>query len=160
VFYTILGLGDSNYSKYQGAPRFLDDALHKLGATSFYQRGEADEATSLELVVEPWIAGAVPAVESQYKKLRALGPDIVGELLTPVAMTLKQTTEVVKQEVLHQTTWATLSSKKLILESTEKQVYEVELVTDKEVSKSLIDVGSSFSLYPQNSDEDVDFILS
>jgi methionine synthase reductase len=62
VFYTILGLGDSNYSKYQGAPRFLDDALHRLGGTSFYKRGEADEATSLEIVVEPWIAGVVPAV--------------------------------------------------------------------------------------------------
>lgn len=24
VSYTILGLGDSNYSKFQGAPRFLD----------------------------------------------------------------------------------------------------------------------------------------
>jgi sulfite reductase alpha subunit-like flavoprotein len=27
VFYTILGLGDSNYSKYQGTPRYLDTCL-------------------------------------------------------------------------------------------------------------------------------------
>ena len=26
-----------------------------LGATSFFERTEADEATSLELVIEPWL---------------------------------------------------------------------------------------------------------
>ena len=55
VFYTVLGLGDSNYSKYQGAPRFLDARLKMLGATCFSPRVEADEATSLEVVIEPWL---------------------------------------------------------------------------------------------------------
>lgn len=63
VFYTILGLGDSNYSKYQGAPRFLDHALKSLGAQSFYPKGEADEATSLEIVVEPWLQGLPQALK-------------------------------------------------------------------------------------------------
>ena len=55
ITYTVLGLGDSNYSKYQGAPRFLDQRVRMLGANSFSQRTEADEATSLELVIEPWL---------------------------------------------------------------------------------------------------------
>jgi uncharacterized membrane protein YkoI len=71
-----------------------------------------------------------------------LSTGVVAELLTPVAMTIKQAE--VKQEILHQTTWATLTSSKLILESSGKQVYEIELVTDKDISRSLIDVGSSF----------------
>ena len=57
VYFTLLGLGDSNYSKYQGNPRWVWDSLIQLGARSWYKRGEADEATSLELVVEPWIEG-------------------------------------------------------------------------------------------------------
>lgn len=158
VFYTILGLGDSNYSKYQGAPRFLDDALNRLGATTFYKRGEADEATSLELVVEPWVESAIPAIVSQYKKLSIMSPSSVAELLTPVTLAVR-TTET-KQEVLHLTTWATLSASKLILDDAGKQVYEITLVTEKDISRDLIEVGSSFSLYPQNSDKDVDFILT
>ncbi len=55
VFYTILGLGDSNYSKYQYIPRQIDEYLSKLGAAKFYTKGEADEAYGLENVVEPWI---------------------------------------------------------------------------------------------------------
>ena len=55
VFYTVLGLGSSDYSKYQGAPRFLDTRLKMLGASSFHPRAEADEATSLETVIEPWL---------------------------------------------------------------------------------------------------------
>ena len=55
VFYTVLGLGDSNYSKFQGAPRYLDQRVKMLGATQFKQRTEADDATSLELVIEPWL---------------------------------------------------------------------------------------------------------
>ena len=31
--------------------------MKQLGAKSFYKKGEADEATSLELVVEPWLEG-------------------------------------------------------------------------------------------------------
>ena len=63
VYYTILGLGDSNYSKFQGTPRYIDSTMSKLGAHKFYHRGEADEATSLELVVEPWLEGVWSAIE-------------------------------------------------------------------------------------------------
>ena len=84
VFYTILGLGDSNYSKFQGAPRYLEATLAKLGAQKFYIRGEADEATSLELVVEPWLEGVWTAIDKEFKKIKFLSTEKVKELLTPV----------------------------------------------------------------------------
>ena len=37
--------------------------MKQLGAQDFYYRAEADEATSLELVVEPWLEGLPDAVE-------------------------------------------------------------------------------------------------
>lgn len=55
IYYTILGLGDTNYSKFQGAPRYLDARVKMLGATCFKPRTEADEATSLEIFIEPWL---------------------------------------------------------------------------------------------------------
>ena len=84
VFYTILGLGDSNYSKYQGTPRYLDTCLQKLSAHKFYARGEADEATSLELVVEPWLEGVIPAIKAEVDRLKKLPKETIKEMLTPI----------------------------------------------------------------------------
>lgn len=69
VFYTILGLGDSNYSKYQYIPRQIDEFLTKLGAGKFYPKGEADEAYGLESVVEPWITNLYPTLDSFLQTL-------------------------------------------------------------------------------------------
>ena len=71
VYYTVLGLGDSNYTKYQAVPRLVDDGLHKIGAKKFYARGEADDAYGLEIVVEPWIDGLYPVLEKLYKEINA-----------------------------------------------------------------------------------------
>lgn len=57
VFYTMLGLGSTDYSKYQYIPRFIEQKMDLLGAQKFYHRGEADDATGLESVVEPWLEG-------------------------------------------------------------------------------------------------------
>lgn len=57
VYYCMLGLGSSDYSKYQAVPRFIVQKLAILGANTFYYNGEADDGTSLELVVEPWLEG-------------------------------------------------------------------------------------------------------
>lgn len=88
VFYTVLGLGDSNYSKYQGAPRFLDARLQMLGATCFSPRVEADEATSLELVIEPWLETIGGILSTQALKVRQMADEEVAKRLktsTPAA---------------------------------------------------------------------------
>ena len=70
VYYTVLGLGDSNYTKYQFIPKQVDDCLSKLGAVKFYNRGEADDAYGLEIVVEPWIEALYPILENLVKKIK------------------------------------------------------------------------------------------
>lgn len=57
VRFTLLGLGDSNYDNYMGAPRLLLRRLLEMGASTFYACGEADEERGLEEFVEPWIDG-------------------------------------------------------------------------------------------------------
>ena len=47
----------------------------------------------------------------------------------------------------------------MILDDGTRQIFEVTIETDKEVSKDLIDVGSSFSIYPQNTIEDAELVL-
>ena len=49
--------------------------MKQLGAVPFYYRGEADDATSLELVVEPWIGGIDGALEEVHAKINALTQD-------------------------------------------------------------------------------------
>lgn len=72
VYYTILGLGDSNYSKFQYIPRQLDEYLTKLGAGKFYPKSEADEAYGLESVVEPWISNLYDSLKSFIQTLTSL----------------------------------------------------------------------------------------
>jgi len=52
--FALLGLGDSNYSTYQGAPKKLEKFLLNLGAKKILETGAADDQVGLELVVEPW----------------------------------------------------------------------------------------------------------
>ncbi|KAJ9466607.1 putative methionine synthase reductase [Diplonema papillatum] len=55
VRFGVLGLGDQNYNCFCGFGRDLDVRLGELGGQRFVERGEADEAVGLEIVVEPWI---------------------------------------------------------------------------------------------------------
>ncbi|KAA8494937.1 Methionine synthase reductase [Porphyridium purpureum] len=55
--YCILGLGDTNFENFCNSARRIDKALLQAGAENVYLRGEADDGTGLEEVVEPWIDG-------------------------------------------------------------------------------------------------------
>ena len=48
IRYAILGLGDTNYSKYQNVPKKLDAKLSEFGAVKVFKRGEVDEQQGLE----------------------------------------------------------------------------------------------------------------
>jgi len=52
-----------------------------LGATQFKERTEADEATSLELVIEPWLETIGNELAEQLKKVREISEDDCQKLL-------------------------------------------------------------------------------
>ena len=55
--------------------------MKQLGAQPFYYRGEADDATSLELVVEPWLEGIAGALEEMHGKVDTMSKEEVEVLL-------------------------------------------------------------------------------
>ncbi len=63
VKYTVLGLGDTNYSNFCAMGKFFDSAFKRLGAKRFHDFGMADDATGIDEVVEPWRSGLIPALE-------------------------------------------------------------------------------------------------
>ncbi|XP_067687349.1 methionine synthase reductase-like [Haliotis asinina] len=64
LHYTLLGLGDSNYTNFCNCGKTLDRRLEDLGAVRFYNSGWADDAVGLEVVVEPWIDGLWAALRT------------------------------------------------------------------------------------------------
>ncbi|XP_060079890.1 methionine synthase reductase-like isoform X2 [Ylistrum balloti] len=60
--YALLGLGDSNYTNFCNAGKTLDRRLEELGAKRFYPSGWGDDAVGLEVAVEPWMEGVIPAL--------------------------------------------------------------------------------------------------
>ncbi|KAI8373390.1 hypothetical protein EDC96DRAFT_605898 [Choanephora cucurbitarum] len=53
--FTVLGLGDSNYSNFNNTGKKLEKKFKELGATVFYEKALADDAEGLENTVDPWI---------------------------------------------------------------------------------------------------------
>lgn len=71
--YAVLGLGDTNYENFCRTGKRVDSLLAKLGATSFYKRGDADDGTGLENVVEPWLESlwtTLGEISSSFKNNR------------------------------------------------------------------------------------------
>ncbi|KAI9141284.1 hypothetical protein BKA69DRAFT_1124931 [Paraphysoderma sedebokerense] len=63
--FTVLGLGDTNYSNFCNTAKRIQKRFLELGCTQFYECAFADDATGLEPTVDPWIAGlwdALPRV--------------------------------------------------------------------------------------------------
>lgn len=62
LWYSVLGLGDTNYDKFCNMGKSIDKRLSELGAERFLDLHCADEATGLEEVVEEWKDGVVAAL--------------------------------------------------------------------------------------------------
>ena len=57
LHFTILGLGDSNYTKYQNVSRTIQKRFIDAGAQLFYDSAEADEVNGIEDILDTWIDG-------------------------------------------------------------------------------------------------------
>ncbi|KAJ3076851.1 hypothetical protein HDU98_011712 [Podochytrium sp. JEL0797] len=63
--FTVLALGDTNYSNFCQTGKRIERRLIELGATTFLPKGLADDATGLEAVIDPWMAklwGILPSL--------------------------------------------------------------------------------------------------
>lgn len=67
--FSLIGLGDTNYTTYQGNPRRLKTLMTSLGATTFHPVLEVDEVLGIENQVETWL---VPMWRSLFSTLNAL----------------------------------------------------------------------------------------
>ncbi|KAK5980782.1 Methionine synthase reductase [Trichostrongylus colubriformis] len=92
--YALLGLGDSNYSTYQGAPDRIDSRLRVLGATPIVERGRADDQVGLELVVEPWIEKLFQVLVKRFN----LNPEVLQRLSAKVEIAPKREVEAKPDE--------------------------------------------------------------
>jgi len=63
--YSILGLGDTNYTNFCNCPKEFHKRLRELGANTFYEPGWADDGIGLDIVCDPWIEGLWPALSKQ-----------------------------------------------------------------------------------------------
>ena len=57
--------------------------MELLGAKKYYHRGEADDATSLELVVEPWLEGLHQEMRAMWDQIRLFESQRLAEILKP-----------------------------------------------------------------------------
>nr|XP_002741834.2 PREDICTED: methionine synthase reductase-like [Saccoglossus kowalevskii] len=80
--YTLLGLGDSNYSNFCNNGKNFDKRLNDLGGQRFYPSGFADDAVGLEIVVEPWIEGLWKALRQELKMDHSNHDDVQTENLS------------------------------------------------------------------------------
>ncbi|KAF9586089.1 hypothetical protein BGW38_009842 [Lunasporangiospora selenospora] len=90
--YAILGLGDTNYDNFCQTAKKLDTRLQDLGASSFYARGLADDATGLEETVDPWIKNLWPVLAHQVISVPTIH-DLPLPHLTP------QETHIIKEKI-------------------------------------------------------------
>ncbi|XP_045594122.1 methionine synthase reductase [Procambarus clarkii] len=72
--YTVLGLGDTNYTHFCNFGKTIDQKLQALGGNRFYACGWADDGTGLEIVIEPWIEGLIPTLKTFLTKREVSRP--------------------------------------------------------------------------------------
>ncbi|KAK3882716.1 hypothetical protein Pcinc_012922 [Petrolisthes cinctipes] len=70
LYYTVLGLGDTNYTNFCNFGKTVDQKLCSLGAKRFYECGWADDGTGLEVVVEPWIENLPSALRTHLSTVQ------------------------------------------------------------------------------------------
>lgn len=71
--FSLLGLGDSNYTRFARAPRALRSRLIELGAVELFPGVDADEVDGIEHAAEPWMDGVATALETETGAARAEG---------------------------------------------------------------------------------------
>ncbi len=77
--YILLGLGDTNYSKFCNVGKGIDRRLHELGGKKLSPMVCADEAVGLDTFVEPWFLNSWKSLADEFK----FTPAILSPALLP-----------------------------------------------------------------------------
>ncbi|OMJ13958.1 Methionine synthase reductase [Smittium culicis] len=72
LHFCVLGLGDTNYSRFCNASKSFIGYLDSLGATGFYEHAFADDGLGLEHVIEPWTKKLFENIHSFIEPLQAI----------------------------------------------------------------------------------------
>mmetsp|Transcript_33871 Transcript_33871/g.61155 ORF Transcript_33871/g.61155 Transcript_33871/m.61155 type:complete len:823 (+) Transcript_33871:191-2659(+) len=62
LFFTLAGLGDSNFNRFMHIPRTIRTRVHELGAQAFHPSIEADDVDGIEESVTKWQESMLPAL--------------------------------------------------------------------------------------------------
>ncbi|KAF3767798.1 riboflavin synthase domain-like protein [Cryphonectria parasitica EP155] len=83
--FTIFGLGDSSYPKFNWAARKLQKRLLQLGATEVYPAGEGDEKhdNGIDSIYLPWYQGLQSHLSNRYPLPSGIAPIPNDQLLPP-----------------------------------------------------------------------------
>lgn len=128
-----------------------------LGAHKFYYRGEADDATNLEEVVEPWLEGIQKAMRDQWDQIRAF-PD-VSHLLKPSEGPIEDDS-LTETKSTNITFYANLKEIKVLNPgSLYKEVFHISLEYTRKIDSDKIQVGQSVAIFPQNQEKDISKII-
>ena len=67
VTYSVFGCGHSDWAAtFQATPRFIDDALARLGGTRFTDRGEGDARDDIDEQFDAWAKGVWPTLAETF----------------------------------------------------------------------------------------------
>lgn len=140
--------------------------MKQLGATEFYYKGEADDATGLEEVVEPWLENIEKEVQDIDKKIAAYSDDKRTEMLkletNPVVSEKKKEKDEGPSTIQ---AYLTLDSIQTLNQSRDyddaKSLYKVSLTINQpkkgsQVGPVHLQAGQSIALFPQNAMEGID----
>ena len=132
--YALLGLGDSNFSTFQGGPKTLNGLLENLGAQEILPRGVADESSGIQKAVDRWLPDLWTALKREIASLAA-GPQMVREISASGAM---DNPRILQGRILEH---------RLISEpNAVKKLYEVTV----DSCGFTYAAGSNISVYPEN----------
>jgi sulfite reductase alpha subunit-like flavoprotein len=162
VNYTIFGLGDSSYEKFNYVAKMLNNRLRQLSANIFHPIGLGDDQHDFgyEGEFDPWCRALIEILNEEFfpqKKLIYEKLPITPKLKIKSLNRDELREEKIEMDTVKDVYIGTLKNLyRLTSEDSFKDVLHMEIVNDKIKSYSPGDIAL---IYPENEDENVTLLL-